>query len=171
MRCWVFELVNSKLKPAIVENDTAGGKSCDLGDSLNSTGDTIRSKIKTNEILNLENEKQILTYRASWTKCTENISVSEKFSEMQELLNTKEKELEDVRNDYESQNIEIQNYKEKNVELKDVILATCQDNAHLKNRLEQQSRDCTELKKKLIVLETETGWLRDALKSFGLRRL
>ncbi|XP_031552979.1 GRIP and coiled-coil domain-containing protein 2-like [Actinia tenebrosa] len=138
-------------------------RSCELDDSLNS--DTIRSKIKTNEILNLENEKQILVLSSELNEVyREHISFQERFSALQELLTTKEKELEDVRNDYESQNIEIQNYKEKNAELKDVILATCQDNAHLKNRLEQQSRDYTELKKKFIVVETETVWLRDALK-------
>lgn len=158
------------LRVSELENETCDcrkrfnrGKSCELDDSLNS--DTIRSKIKTNEILNLENEKQILDLSSELNEVyREHISFQERFSALQELLTAKEKELEDVRNDYESQNIEIQNYKEKNAELKDVILATCQDNAHLKNRLEQQSRDYTQLKKKFIVLETETVWLRDALK-------
>ncbi|KAK3744276.1 hypothetical protein QZH41_007991 [Actinostola sp. cb2023] len=138
------------------ENSEDLDHSADVGDFMTNTIRTeITNSSREKHLLELSNELNDL-YR-------DHVSCQEKFYSLHEGFVAKEQELEDVRGEYESQNIEIQNYKEKYAELKDVILATCQDNSHLKNRLEQKTKDYTELKKRFLVSETEVTWLRDAL--------
>ena len=122
-------------------------------------GDTIKTEKQISS-----SEKQLLELSSELNELyRDHVDYQEKFFALQQGLFTKEKELDDVRGEYESQNIEIQNYKEKYAELKDVVIATCQENSHLKNRVDKKAEEYKDLKKQHLVLETEVTWLREAL--------
>ncbi|XP_032217856.2 filament-like plant protein 1 [Nematostella vectensis] len=89
--------------------------------------------------------------------CQEKINIAEK------ELDVKAKELEETQGQNESKNIALQNFKEKYAELGDIVMATKQENMHLRNRLAQKYKENETLRRKCLLHETEAKWLKDAL--------
>jgi len=93
----------------------------------------------------------------------ENLNSQGKFSELSFVLAATQKDLEEARNLSQSQNLALQEFKRNYNDLHDTMLALTEENRHLRNSLEKKSGKFTEIRRKLLVSETEVSWLKEAL--------
>ena len=95
------------------------------------------------------------------------ISSQDKCTALRQSLAENKKELEEIRGFSESKNVELQDYKMKYQEIQDLMIATKEDNRHLRNKLQKKCGELRDVRRKVIVLETEVKWLREALNIVG----
>ena len=93
----------------------------------------------------------------------EHLSSQGKFSELSFVLAATQKELEEARNRSQSQNLVLQEFKRNYNDLHDTMQALTEENRHLRNSLEKKCGKFTEIRRKLLVSETEVSWLKEAL--------
>ena len=122
----------------------------------------LRDSSKSEQLLELSNELNDV-YR-------EYLETQSKVSVLTDALNSAQREIEDARNCEEKHSLELQNFKEKYAELKDLSTALREENRHLKNTSQKRSKDSRETKKKFLILETEVMWLREALNIVGISK-
>ena len=93
----------------------------------------------------------------------EHLNSQGKFSELSFVLAATQKDLEEARNRSQGQNLVLQEFKRNYNDLHDTMLALTEENRHLRNSLEQKCGKFTEIRRKLLVSETEVSWLKEAL--------
>ena len=93
----------------------------------------------------------------------EHLDSQGKFSELSFVLAATQKELEEARNRSQSQNLALQEFKRNYNDLHDTMQALNEENRHLRNSLEKKCGKFTEIRRKLLVSETEVSWLKEAL--------
>ena len=93
----------------------------------------------------------------------EHLNSQGKFSELSFVLAATQKDLEEARNRSQSQNLVLQEFKRNYNDLHDTMLALNEENRHLRNSLEKKCGKFTEIRRKLLVSETEVSWLKEAL--------
>ena len=93
----------------------------------------------------------------------EHLNSQGKFSELSFVLAATQKELEEARNRSQSQNLALQEFKRNYNDLHDTMQALSEENRHLRNSLEKKSEKFTEIRRKILVSETEVSWLKEAL--------
>ena len=93
----------------------------------------------------------------------ENLSSHEKISELTRVLTATQKELEQVRNQYQNKNHSLQDLKQKFDDLHDNMSVLAEENKQLKNSLAKKCADFRNIRRKFLVSETEVSWLKEAL--------
>lgn len=93
----------------------------------------------------------------------ENLSSHEKISELTRVLTATQKELEQVRNQYQVKNHSLQDLKQKFDDLHDNMSVLAEENKQLKNSLAKKCADFRNIRRKFLVSETEVSWLKEAL--------
>lgn len=93
----------------------------------------------------------------------ESLSSQENFSELTRVLTATQKELEQVRSQYQVKNHALQDLKQKFDHLHDSMAALAEENKQLKNSLGKKCEDFRNIRRKFLVSETEVSWLKEAL--------
>ena len=127
-------------------------------DEVNShqeTGKSAQHARKSEELIAMSSELNEV-YR-------EHVETQSRMTVLAVTLNSAQREIQDARHTEAKHSFELQNYKERFNEMKDLSTALKEENRHLKNTLQRKSRDSRDMKKKYLILETEVMWLREAL--------
>lgn len=93
----------------------------------------------------------------------ENLSSQENLSELTRVLTATQKELEQVRSQYQVKNRAFQDLKQKFDHLHDGMSALAEENKQLRNSLGKKCADFRNIRRKFLVSETEVSWLKEAL--------